>query len=72
MTLDQYTVILKPDDNGSFIAYVPAIPGCHALGHSPLEAHQELIHVFAMIQEEYEEEGKVLPQDCQINVAYAS
>lgn len=61
MSLDRYTVILKPDDNGTFVAYVPAIPGCHALGYTPMEAHQELKNVFEMIQEEYDEEGKSLP-----------
>ncbi len=29
-SLHDYTVVLRPDDNGTFVAYVPAIDGCHA------------------------------------------
>ena len=59
--LYNYTMVLRPDDNGTFIAYVPAIPGCHAWGRTPEEAQAELANVFEMIREEYEEEGKLLP-----------
>ncbi len=57
-TLENYTVVLRPDDNGTFVAYVPAIEGCHALGQTPNEARAELINVFEMIRDEYQEEGK--------------
>jgi predicted RNase H-like HicB family nuclease len=53
-TLENYTLILRPDDNGTFIAYVPAINGCHALGQTPSEARVELINVFEMIRDEYQ------------------
>jgi predicted RNase H-like HicB family nuclease len=56
-----FTVILRPDDNGTFVAYVPAISGCHAWGRTPQEAQSELVNVFEMIKEEYVEEGKQLP-----------
>jgi predicted RNase H-like HicB family nuclease len=39
--------------NGIFVAYVPAIKGCHALGETPEEARSELQNVFDMIAEEY-------------------
>ncbi|MEM8781120.1 MAG: type II toxin-antitoxin system HicB family antitoxin [Cyanobacteria bacterium P01_G01_bin.49] len=71
-TLNDYTIILRPDDNGTFVAYVPAIKGCHAWGENSKEAHSELNHVFDMIQEEYREEGKSLPDDVEITVSYAS
>ncbi len=29
------TVILLPEDNGTIVAYVPAIPGGHAWGQTP-------------------------------------
>lgn len=59
-TLNHHTIILRPDDNGTFVAYVPAIKGCHAWGENPEEAHSEFNHVFEMIQDEYREEGKRL------------
>lgn len=59
-TLQNYTAVLCPDTNGTFVAYVPAITGCHAWGLTPEEAQAELIHVFDMIRDEYEEAGKKL------------
>ena len=50
--LQDYTIVTRPDDNGTFIAYVPAISGCHAWGTSLEEALSELGYVFEMIQEE--------------------
>ncbi len=70
--LNDYTIILRPDDNGTYVAYIPAIKGCHAWGETPEEAKSELNHVFAMISEEYREEGKNLPDDVEITVSYAS
>ncbi|NET60045.1 MAG: type II toxin-antitoxin system HicB family antitoxin [Symploca sp. SIO2E6] len=52
-SLKDYKIILRPDDNGTFIAYIPAIKGCHAWGEIPEAALSELNHVFEMIQEEY-------------------
>lgn len=51
--LHDYTVVTKPDDNGTFVAYVPAIPGCHAMGKTPEEANTELAAVFEMIFDDY-------------------
>ena len=51
--LHDYTVVTRPDDNGTFVAYVPAIPGCHAMGNTPEGANAELAAVFDMIVEEY-------------------
>ena len=66
-----FTVILRPDDNGTFVAYVPAIPGCHAWGRTPEEAQVELVNVFEMIKELYEEEGQPLPKDINSKAAHA-
>ena len=50
--IQSYTIVIKPDDNGTYVAYVPAIPGCHAMGKTPEEAQSALADVFAMIAEE--------------------
>ena len=71
-TLLDYTIILRPDDNKTFVAYVPAIEGCHAWGTTPEEARQELINVFEMICEEYQIQKKALPADVELTVAHAS
>ena len=69
--LEEYTVVCRPEDNGTFVAYVPAIDGCHAWGETPDEARRELIHVFQMIREEFEEEGRALPGDVELAVEHA-
>jgi predicted RNase H-like HicB family nuclease len=46
--LDRYTIVIRPDDNGTFVAYLPAIPGCHAVGRTAAEAQTELTNVFSM------------------------
>ena len=52
-SLQDYTVVIRPDDNNTFVAYVPAIEGCHAWGETSEAAKAELDRVFAMILEEY-------------------
>ena len=71
-SLKDYKIILRPDDNGTFVAYIPAIKGCHAWGETPEAALCELNPVFEMIQEEYLEEGKIFPDDVEVTVFQAS
>ncbi|MGI0490267.1 type II toxin-antitoxin system HicB family antitoxin [Alkalinema pantanalense CENA528] len=70
-SLKNYTVVLRPDSNGTFVAYVPAIVGCHAWGSTPEEAQAELVHVFEMIWDEYQEVGQELPEDVEVAVTHA-
>jgi len=70
-TLTDYQIILRPDDNGTFVAYVPAIEGCQAWGETPEEARSELNDVFEMIREEYLEAGQFLPDDVEITISEA-
>jgi len=66
-----YTIVIKLDDNGTYVAYIPAIPGCHALGRTPAEAQSALADVFAIISEEYEEERRQMPPDVPLKLASA-
>lgn len=68
-SLTDYTIVVKPDDNNTFVAYVPAIKGCHAWAQTQEEARLELENVFSMICQEYLEQGKTLPNDVEIMVA---
>jgi predicted RNase H-like HicB family nuclease len=70
--INDYTIILRPDDNGTYVAYIPAIKGCHAWGETPEDARSELNHVFQMISEEYFEENKNLPNNVEVSISYAS
>lgn len=63
MTLHDYKTILYRQEDGSWVAEVPAIPGCYALMPTREAALAELTGVFEMIAEEYREKGLSLPAD---------
>jgi len=69
--MEDYTVVIRPDDNGTYVAYIPAIPGCHAWGKTLDDARNELPAVFEMIKQEYEAEGRPLPHDAELTVSHA-
>ena len=62
-SLDVYKIVLYRQDDGSWVAEVPAIAGCYALMPTRDEALAELSHVFNMIAEEFLERGTQLPED---------
>jgi predicted RNase H-like HicB family nuclease len=62
-TLANYKIILYVQEDGGWVAEIPAIGGCYALMETREEALKELENVFRMIQEEYAEAGKPLPAD---------
>lgn len=61
--LDDYKTILFRQTDGSWVAEIPAIPGCYALMETREAALAELNNVFAMIAEEYIQKGLNLPTD---------
>ena len=63
MKLDDYKTILYRQEDGSWVAEVPALPGCYALMPTREEARAELSNVFRMIAEEYSEKRVPLPAD---------
>jgi predicted RNase H-like HicB family nuclease len=63
MTLEEYKTVLYRQEDGSFVAEVPALPGCYALMPTREEALAELKDVFEMIAAEYREKGIPLPDD---------
>jgi predicted RNase H-like HicB family nuclease len=63
MELGDYKQILYRQEDGSWVAEVPAIAGCYALMPTREKALAELSDVFRMIAEEYSEKGISLPAD---------
>ena len=63
MKLHDYKTVLYRQEDGSWVAEIPAIPGCYALMQTREEALAELSKVFNMIAEEYGEKGLSLPAD---------
>jgi predicted RNase H-like HicB family nuclease len=63
MTHEYYKMILYRQDDGSWVAEIPAIPGCYALMTSRDAALAELAKLFALIAEELRQKGQPLPAD---------
>jgi predicted RNase H-like HicB family nuclease len=63
MSIEDYKTILYRQEDGSWVADIPAIPGCYALMPSREEALAELKSVFEMISEEYHDKRIPLPTD---------
>jgi predicted RNase H-like HicB family nuclease len=63
MTLDDYKTVLYKQEDGSWVAEIPAISGCYALMSTREEALSELAQVLELIAEEYREKGQPLPAE---------
>jgi len=59
----QLAVVLYRNQPEGWVAEIPAIPGCHALMPTREEVLAELIAVFQLISEEYQERNQALPVD---------
>jgi len=63
MKLEDYKTVLYRQEDGSWVAEVPAISGCYALMPTREEALLELSSVFQMLADEYRDKGIPLPAD---------
>ncbi len=63
MGSDDYKTILYRQEDGSWVAEIPALAGCYALMSTREQALAELAGVFQMIRQEYQEKGLSLPAD---------
>jgi predicted RNase H-like HicB family nuclease len=52
MELEDYETILYRQEDGSWVAEIPAIPGCYALMDTREAALAELNQIFAIIAQE--------------------
>ncbi len=57
MSLKNYKIVFYRQEDGSWVAEIPAISGCYALMPSRKQALEELNDVFQMISEEFREKG---------------
>ena len=63
MRIEDYMTVLYRQEDGSWVAEIPAIPGCYALMPSREKALAELNSVFEIISEEYRDKRIPLPAD---------
>jgi predicted RNase H-like HicB family nuclease len=59
MKFEDYKIVLYRQDDGAWVAEIPAISGCYALMKTREDALSELPNVFSMIAlEDYEDDNK--------------
>ena len=63
MKLEDYKTVLYRQEDGSWVAEIPAISGCYALMPTREAALAEVKEVFGMLAEEYAIKGLSLPAD---------
>ena len=63
MKIEDYKTVLYRQEDGSWVAEIPAISGCYALMPTREAALAELTEVFTMIASEYGEKHLPLPDD---------
>ncbi|MCD6567916.1 MAG: type II toxin-antitoxin system HicB family antitoxin [Dehalococcoidia bacterium] len=58
----KYKVVLEPQEEGGYTAYVPALPGCVSQGETTDEATANIREAIEVYLESIEERGLALPQ----------
>jgi predicted RNase H-like HicB family nuclease len=56
----RFQVIIEQDEDGLYVADVPALQGCHTQGRTFEEALENIREVIAMCVQELREEGKTI------------
>jgi len=63
VTQHRYTVILEPEDDGGFHAFVPALRGCHTQGDTEEEALANAQEAIAVYLESRMAHGEPIPTE---------
>lgn len=61
----KYTVVLTKDEDGNYIATVPALQGCHTWGRTRRQAIKNAMEVIEGYVEMLENEGEPIPKDAE-------
>ena len=63
MQFEDYKIVLYRQQDGTWVAEIPAIKGCYAVASTMQAAVPELKRVFGVIEQEYIVKGLTLPSD---------
>lgn len=63
-----YRIIIEPDENNTFHAYAPALPGCHTWGHSFEQAHKYIKDAIAVYLKSLQADGEKIPEDKGVEI----
>lgn len=56
----RFQVIIEQDEDGFYVADVPALPGCHTQGRTFEEAVENIREVIGMCIQEMREDGRAI------------
>lgn len=63
-----YRVIIEPDENKTFHAYVPALSGCHTWGKTIKETRKNIRDAIDVYLRSLQADGEKIPEDQGIEV----
>ena len=63
-----YRVIIEPDENNTFHAYVPSLPGCHTWGESLEETRKNVRDAIDVYLRSLSADGESIPEDNGIEI----
>jgi predicted RNase H-like HicB family nuclease len=63
-----YTVIFEPAEEGGFIVYVPALPGCHTQGETLDEAYKMAQDAISGYIETLRDLKEEIPQESESSI----
>jgi antitoxin HicB len=66
ITSRTYTLSIERHDNG-YLAYFPALPGCHTWGKTYEEAVKNAEEALTLYLETLDELGKTIPEEMNVN-----
>lgn len=58
-----YSVFYEQAPEGGYVAFVPALPGCHTQGETLEEAEQNVKHAVALYIESLLAHGEAIPEE---------
>ncbi|MBI5220683.1 MAG: type II toxin-antitoxin system HicB family antitoxin [Candidatus Liptonbacteria bacterium] len=68
MKQNSYRVIIEPDENNTFHAFVPALPGCHTRGETFEEARRNIRDAMSVYVRSLQADGEPVPEDVGVEV----
>ncbi|MEX2287768.1 MAG: type II toxin-antitoxin system HicB family antitoxin [Planctomycetaceae bacterium] len=57
----RYRVLIEQDEDGAYVAEVPALPGCISQGRTRAEAIDNIKEAIAVYVESLQEHGEAIP-----------
>ena len=68
MKFHSYRVIIEPDENNTFHAYVPALPGCHTWGESFEETRENVRDAIDVYLRSLRADKEPIPEDLGMEI----